>query len=234
MVTLVPEVVPAITASLYLPALYVAILVGFIGLTGIAIQKRDIHILILTDLVGLAMLIVVAAVGTDLAEALILPGLVVELAEIMAISEILISREMRKAENAVPKDRTITEKPSVFPLPLKLDMEIMETAPNFLALVMILYGAFLTGFTGGAVAGGGILFYMMCRKARGLPVFVIEGIGAVSGISWCLWIVGFVLLFLVPQYWLLGLFMAACGLVLKVASKLGLIGSILTEEFRRE
>ncbi|WP_297898459.1 EhaG family protein [Methanobrevibacter sp.] len=234
MVTLVPEVVPAITASLYLPALYVAILVGFIGLTGIAIQKRDIHILILTDLVGFAMLIVVAAVGTDLAEALILPGLVVELAEIMAISEILISREMRKAENAVPKDRTITEKPSVFPLPLKLDMEIMETAPNFLALVMILYGAFLTGFTGGAVAGGGILFYMMCRKARGLPVFVIEGIGAVSGISWCLWIVGFVLLFLVPQYWLLGLFMAACGLVLKVASKLGLIGSILTEEFRRE
>ena len=29
-------------------------------------------------------------------------------------------------------------------------------------------------------------------------------------------------------------FMAACGLVLKVASKLGLIGSILTEEYRRE
>lgn len=164
MVTLVPEVVPAITASLYLPALYVAIVIGFIGLTGIAIQKRDIHILILTDLVGLAMLIVVAAVGTDLAEALILPGLVVELAEIMAISEILISREMRKAENSVPKDRTITEKPSVFPLPLSLDMEIMKTAPNFIALVMILFGAFLTGFTGGAVAGGGILFYMMCKR----------------------------------------------------------------------
>ncbi|BBL61297.1 membrane protein [Methanobrevibacter arboriphilus] len=234
MVTLVPEVVPAITASLYLPALYVAIIVGFVGLTGIAIQKRDIHILILTDLVGLAMLIVVAAVGTDLAEALILPGLVVELAEIMAISEILISREMRKAENSVPKDRTITEKPSVFPLPLSLDMEIMKTAPNFIALVMILFGAFLTGFTGGAVAGGGILFYMMCKKARGLPVFVIEGVGAISGISWCLWIVGFVLFFLAPQYWLLSLFMAACGLVLKVASKLGLIGSILTEEYRRE
>ena len=53
--------------------------------------------LILTDIVGIAMLIFVAAVGTDLAESLILPGLVVELAEILAISEILMSREMRKS-----------------------------------------------------------------------------------------------------------------------------------------
>ncbi|RBQ23805.1 hypothetical protein ALNOE001_06940 [Candidatus Methanobinarius endosymbioticus] len=231
---LIPEVVPTITASLYLPAVYLAMIVGFLGLTGIAIQKKDIHILILTDLVGLAMLIMVAAVGTDLAEALVLPGLVVELAEIMAISEILISREMRKIENAEPIDRVIARKHSVFPFPLKLDMEIMTTAPNFIALVMILYGAFLTGFTGGAVAGGGILFYIFSRKARGLPVIVIDGIGAISGFSWCLWIIGFVLFFIAPQYWLLLLFMAACGLFLKVASKLGLIGAMMREEYKKE
>ena len=61
-------------------------------------KREEIHILILTDLVGLAMIFVVSAVGTDLAEALILPGLVVELAETLAISEILITREMRIIE----------------------------------------------------------------------------------------------------------------------------------------
>lgn len=39
------------------------------------------------------MIFVVSAVGTDLAESLILPGLVVELAETLAISEILLSRK---------------------------------------------------------------------------------------------------------------------------------------------
>lgn len=226
---LVPDFVPAITASLYIPAIYVAIIVAFIGLMGIAIEKRDIQILILTDIVGLGMLIIVAAVGTDLAEALILPGLVVELAEIMAISEILISREMRKIEA-----KNENNEKSIFPKPLNLDMEIMTTAPNFIALIMLGFGAFLTGFTGGAVAGGGILFYILSRKARGLPIAVIDGLGGISGIAWCLWIIGFVLFFVAPELWLLSLFMAACGLVLKVASKIGLIGTMMREEYKRE
>ena len=50
----------------------------------IAYQKMSLNALILTDIVGVGMLILVAAVGTDLAEAIILPGLVVELAEILA------------------------------------------------------------------------------------------------------------------------------------------------------
>ena len=221
---LVPSVVSPIVVSLFVPAIFTGLLVGIIGLMAISYQKNDLSALILTDIVGVGMLIMVAAVGTDLAESLILPGLVVDLAEILAMSEILMSREIRKKGKDV----------DLIPLPLKMDMEILTTAPTFLAIILIAYGAFLSGFTGGAVAGGGILFYMMCKKARGLPVFVIEGVGAISGISWCLWIVGFVLFFLAPQYWLLSLFMAACGLVLKVASKLGLIGSILTEEYRRE
>lgn len=227
---LVPDFVPAITASFYIPAIYTAIIVAFIGLMGIAIEKRDIQLLILTDIVGLGMLIIVAAVGTDLAEALILPGLVVELAEILAISEILISREMRKIEAKTGDDINT----SVLPVPLTLDMEIMTTAPNFIALVMLGFGAFLTGFTGGAVAGGGILLYILSRKSRGLPIAVIDGIGGISGIAWCLWIIGFALFFVTPELWLLSLFMAACGLVLKVASKIGLIGTMMREEYKRE
>ncbi|GAA5818289.1 MAG: energy-converting NiFe hydrogenase A subunit EhaG [Methanobrevibacter sp. CfCl-M3] len=221
---LVPEFVPEIFCSLYLPAIYTGFIVGFIGLIGIAINKNDIHVLILTDIVGLAMLVIVGAVGTDLAEALILPGLVVELAEIMAISEILISREMRKKGKNT----------SLLPMQLVFDMEIMTTAPNFLSLILIGYGIFLTGFTGGAVAGGGILLYILSRKARGLPILVINGLGAISGIAWCLWIVGFLLFFVNPDFWLLSLFLSACGLLLKVASKMGLIGTLMREEFKRE
>jgi energy-converting hydrogenase A subunit G len=221
---LVPEFVPAIFCSWYLPAIYAGFIVAFIGLIGIAINKSDIHVLILTDIAGLAMLIVVGAVGTDLAEALVLPGLVVELAEILAISEILLSREMRK------KGKTS----SLLPMPISLDMEIMTTAPNFLSLVLIGYGIFLTGFTGGAVAGGGILLYALSRKAQGLPVLVIEGIGAISGIAWCVWIIGFLLFFVKPEFWLLSLFLAACGLLLKVASKMGLIATLMREEFKRQ
>ena len=192
--SIVPQFVPAFYQSMYTTALYGGLIVAFIGLIGIAMEKRDIQVLILTDIVGLAMLIVVAAVGTDLSEALILPGLVVELAEIMAISEILISREMRKAD----KDTS------------------------------------LSGFTGGAVAGGGIVIYVLSRKARGLPIVVLDGVGAISGISWCLWIIGFLLFFLLPQYWLLSLFLAALGLLLKVASKIGLIGILMREEYGRK
>ena len=67
---LVPSHVPAEFISMYLPAIYAALIVGFIGSMAIALNRRDIHILILTDLIGLAMIIVVSAVGTDLAEAL--------------------------------------------------------------------------------------------------------------------------------------------------------------------
>ncbi len=229
---LVPQFVPQAFISMYLPAIYAGLIVGFIGTMAIAINKREIHILILTDLVGLAMIFVVSAVGTDLAEALILPGLVVELAETLAISEILLTREMRKIEQNPRRNLTVSS--SMFPQSFSLDMEIMTTAPNFIALVLIGYGIFLTGFTGGAVAGGGIVLYALSKKARGLPVLILDGIAGVSGIAWCLWIIGFLLFFVTPQYWLLSLFLAACGLLLKVASKVGLIGLLMREDIDKE
>ena len=202
--------VPQAFIGMYLPAIYAGLIVGFIGSMAIAMKREEIHILILTDIIGLAMIFVVSAVGTDLAEALILPGLVVELAETLAISEILITREMRKIEQD-PR-ANFKRSSSLFPQAFSLDMEIMTTAPNFIALILIAYGIFLTGFTGGAVAGGGIVLYALSKKARGLPVLILDGIAGVSGISWCLWIIGFLLFFVAPQYWILSLFLAACGL----------------------
>ena len=224
--------VPHQFISMYMPAIYAGLIVGFIGTMAIAMKRKELHILILTDIVGLAMIFVVSAVGTDLAEALILPGLVVELAETLAISEILITREMRKIEQN-PR-ANLTKHSSIFPHAFSLDMEIMTTAPNFIALVLIAYGIFLTGFTGGAVAGGGIVLYALSKKARGLPVLIVDGIAGVSGIAWCLWIIGFLLFFVTPQYWLLSLFLAACGLLLKVASKVGLIGLLMREDMDNE
>ncbi len=221
---LVPSLVPEFTVSLFLPALYVGLITGFIALLAISSQKNDLSALILTDLVGLSMLVIVASVGTDLAEALILPGLVVELAEIMAISEILMSREMRKTGKKVPS----------IPVPFNMNMEIMSTAPNFIAVILIAYGVFLSGFTGGAIAGGGVLFYAICKKSRGLPVAVWNGIAGVSGIAWTIWLAGFLIFFVAPQYWLLGLFMSSFGVLIKVASKMGLIGVMAREEFNRK
>ena len=223
----VPPYVPLEIVKMYLPVVYTGLIIGFFFLFAIAMEKRQIHILILTDIVGFAMILVVASVGTDLAESFILPGLVVELAEILAISEILISREMRKIQS------TNINK-NLAPLPMKYDMEILTTAPNFLTLVLLAYGVFLTGFTGGAIAGGGILLYVLSRKARGLPIVEIEGISGLSGIGWCMWLIALCLFFLLPQYWLLSLFLAAAGLLLKVATKMGIIGIFMREEYGKK
>jgi energy-converting hydrogenase A subunit G len=221
---LVPDVVSPIVVALYAPAIFVGIIVALIGLFGISVEKNDLQVLILTDIVGIAMLVFVSAVGTDLAESLILPGLVVELAEILAISEILMSREMRKSGKSV----------DLIPTPMHFDMEILQTAPVFIAIILVIYGAFLSGFTGGAIAGGGILFYVMSLTVRGVPSSLWEGIAGASGIAWCLWLMGFLILFVFPNYWLLGLFLAAFGIFIKVAFKAGLIGVMNREEFRKE
>jgi len=220
---LVPNVVSPVVVELYKPAIIVGLMAGFIGLIGIAFKKGDLTALILTDIVGLAMLTIVAAVATDLAEALVLPGLVVELAEILAISEILMSREMRKSDKKV----------ELIPLPFDLDMEILSTAPAFLAIILVAYGAFLSGFTGGAVAGVGILFFVISQTVRGVPSALWEGVAGISGMAWVVWLIGFIILFVTP-YWLLGLFMSAFGVLIKVASKAGLVGVLGREEFKRE
>ena len=93
----------------------------------------------------------------------------------------------------------------LIPTPLHFDMEVLQTAPVFIAIILIIYGAFLSGFTGGAIAGGGILFYVMCQTVRGVPSGVWEGVAGASGIAWCLWLAGFLILFVFPQCMALGI-----------------------------
>ena len=53
--------VPQAFIGMYLPAIYAGLIVGFIATMAIAMKREELHILILTDLVGLAMIFVVSA-----------------------------------------------------------------------------------------------------------------------------------------------------------------------------
>ncbi|WP_423792893.1 EhaG family protein [Methanocaldococcus indicus] len=192
----------------------VGFIVGILSLLAIGFQKNNLHALILTDLVECSLLVIIAALGTDLAEALILPGLVVSMAELLAISEVLIVRE--KVRGKKLEDFKIN-----------FELEILKTSPTFIAIILVVYGAILTGFTGGAVISTGLLYYFFAKRVLGENI--IErvrwvGICGYSGIAWCLWIVGFLGFFLFPKYWLVFLLFSGLGLVIKVCSKLGLLG----------
>ncbi|WP_456419632.1 EhaG family protein [Methanocaldococcus infernus] len=204
---------------MYSLTIFIGFVVGILSLLAISFQNDKLHSLILTDLVECAMLIIIAAVGTDLAEALILPGLVVGLAELLAVSEILL------VKTRIKKKKTKS-------LDICINMEVLRTAPKFLALVLIVYGSILTGFTGGALIATGLLFYAFSRRhicsLDNLYKFVWEGLSGLSGIAWACWIIGFLGFFLFPKYWLSFLLMAGIGLVIKVGSKMGLVG--LAEE----
>lgn len=100
-----------------------------------------------------------------------------------------------------------------------------------MAIILIVYGAILSGFTGGAVIATGLLFYALSQRVIGVEISeelktMWEGISGLSGIAWALWIFGFIGFFVFPDKWLLCLLMAGLGLVIKVGSKLGLIGYI--------
>ncbi|MGB8232396.1 MAG: DUF2105 family protein, partial [Methanobacterium sp.] len=60
MLVLVPAVVSPVVVAIYAPAIIVGIIVALIGLFGISVEKNDLQVLILTDIVGIAMLIIVA------------------------------------------------------------------------------------------------------------------------------------------------------------------------------
>jgi len=218
--------------ALYNPSILVAFIAGILSLFALSSQKSDLHVLLLTDLIECAMLVVIAAVGTDLAEALILPGLVVGMAELLAVSEILVMKK------SLPKNKPKKKLFEEFLLPLHLgvlrhevEMEILKTSPKFLALVLVVYGAILSGFTGGAIIASGLLYYALSQRALGREFdetikTLWEGISGLSGIAWALWIFGFIGLFINPDNYLVWLLLAGLGLVIKVGSKLGLIGYI--------
>ncbi|WP_292461195.1 EhaG family protein [Methanothermococcus sp.] len=228
-----------IVSYLFNKTVIVGFIIGILSLYAISRQKSDLHMLLLSDLVECAMLVVIAAVGTDLAEALILPGLVVGMAELLAVSEVLVLRnEIKYKKKSNEKSKLLEEfiaKETPPNINIKFGkMEVLYSSPKFVAFILVVYGALLTGFTGGAVMASGLLFYLLSLGATGNGISlnrlknIWESISGFSGIMWAFWILfGFIGFFLYPQKYLYFLLIAGCALALKVGSKLGLIGNIL-------
>ena len=182
-----------------------ALICVFIVFFSMMREKDALHRLLLTDAVEIIALAIIALVGTDLAEALILPGLVVGVAEILALAEIYIEKE------------GLVNAPKNLP-----EIEIMQSAPGILSAVMLIYGIILSGFTGGAVAGLGLLFYFMC-KGNTQRTEIIE---TISGYSWAVWVIAFITFMAAPQYWFFAVMLAGAGIFAKVAAKISIVGTM--------
>jgi len=187
--------------SVALGAAFAAAALAFYALVR---ETDDLHRLVITDLVEVIALAIIALVGTDLAEALILPGLVVGISELMALSEIY------RAKESLPPPRDM------------LRIEVMDSAPAILAGVLVIYGILLAGFAGGAVAGVGVIFYFMCRGHRE-RFLMLE---AASSYAWALWIAAFFIFMVLPGYWFFGVMVAGTAILLKVITKMSLVGTM--------
>ncbi|WP_292521364.1 DUF2105 family protein [Methanoculleus sp.] len=192
----------AATYSIGLVVVAIGLIVGF---AAIIREKDDLHRILLTDLAEVLALVVIALVATDLAEALILPGLVVGISELMAVSEVYIAKEGLKAPEGPP-----------------FHIEVMDSAPGILALILVAYGIVLSGFTGGAVAAVGAVFYFMCRG----HAEQFELIETVSGYAWAIWIAAFFVFMFLPAYWFFGVMMAGGAILIKVMAKMSLVGTM--------
>lgn len=188
--------------SFGLLAVFLAIVIGFWALVR---ERDDMHRILLTDLAEILALALIALVATDLAEALILPGLVVGISELLAISEVFLVREglVRQPER-------------------RLHIEVMDTAPAILALALVGYGILLSGFSGGAVAGIGVIFYFIC-KGHDERFAILE---TLSGYAWAMWIGAFFIFMILPQYWFFGVLIAGSAILLKVMGKMSLVGTM--------
>ena len=182
-----------------------AIVCIFISFYALMRETDDLHRLLLTDLIEVIALIAIALLGTDLAEALILPGLVVGVAELTAMSQIYTVKEK------------LVREPDSF-----LDIEIMHTAPAIIAVGMLIYGIILSGFTGGAVAGLGMLFYFVCRGTDEKT----EILETISGYAWVMWVIAFMIFMILPAYWFFALMLAGADILAKVAVKISILGTM--------
>lgn len=191
----------------YSYGLLVVLAGGVIAFLALATEGDDLHKLLLLGLVEIPSLGVIALLGTDLAEALILPGLTVGIAEQLALSQIYCTKE-KILQNPVKG--------------LNIEVIAKADAPLIISILLVGYGLILSGFTGGGVAGLGLVFFFMSRGYRE-DLNLLE---MASGISWALWIFAFFCFMFLPQYWFIALMCAAVGIVLKVTVKMSLVGTM--------
>ena len=191
---------------LYPAGITIAFIAIIIAFSAILRERDDIHKLIIIDLIEITGLVVIALLATDLAEALILPGLVVGVAEIMAVSELWLIKEGIRHKHAAQK----------------LDIEVMKTAPPIIGIILAAYGIFLTGFSGGLIAALGLMVFFL-GKNMNEEFAKIEN---AAGYAWALWVLAFLLFMLVPSQWFLAVMLAAVGIMLKVMAKMSLVGTM--------
>ena len=189
----------------YSIGLFVAFAAAGLAFYALMRETDGLHRLLLTDLIEVVTLAFIALIGTDLAEALILPGLVVGVSELIALSEIYRIKEGY-----------------TLPPGSGLQIEVMESAPGILAALLVIYGIVLSGFSGGAVAGLGVIFYFLCRDHSER----FELIETASGYSWVLWIVAFFVFMILPEYWFFAVMLAGSAILVKVMAKMSLIGTM--------
>ncbi len=194
----------------YSIGLLLVLISGVIGFVALALETDDLHRLLLLDLVEIPSLGIIALLGTDLAEALVLPGLTVGIAELLALSQIYITKEKLK-------DRPVRG--------LNIEVIRLADAPMVISGFLVVYGLLLSGFTGGGVAGLGLVFFFMSRGYKE-DLNMLE---MASGISWAVWIFAFFCFMFLPQYWFVALMCAAVGIVLKVTVKMSLVGTMWGE-----
>jgi energy-converting hydrogenase A subunit G len=191
----------------YSYGLLVVLTGGVFAFLALAVEGDGLHKLLLIDLVEILSLALIALLGTDLAEALILPGLTVGIAELLALSQIYCTKE-RIITNPVQG--------------LNIEVIAKSDAPLIISIILVLYGLILSGFTGGGVAGLGLVFFFMSRGYKE-DLNLLE---MASGISWAVWIFAFFVFMFLPQYWYVALMGAAVGIVLKVTVKMSLVGTM--------
>jgi energy-converting hydrogenase A subunit G len=186
-------------------ALLAAFAAAAIAFYALVKEIDDFHRLLITDLVEIVTLAFIALVGTDLAEALILPGLVVGIAELIALSEIY---RVKEGHTTPPREL--------------FRIEVLDSAPAILALIFVGYGIVLSGFPGGAVAGLGVIFYFLSKRQSER----FELIETASGYSWVMWILAFFTFMVLPQYWFFAVMLAGSAILLKVMAKMSLVGTM--------
>ncbi len=191
--------------------LFIVMAAAVIAFFALSKERDDLHKLLLLDLVEIAGLGAIALLGTDLAEALILPGLTVGIAELLALSQIYCTKE------------------GIREMPVRgLNIEVIAKAdaPLLISIFLVTYGIILSGFTGGAVAGLGLVVLFISRSYRE-DLNLLE---MASGLSWALWIFAFFVFMFLPQYWFVALMLAAIGILLKVTVKMSLVGTMWGEK----
>ncbi|MCX6691874.1 MAG: DUF2105 family protein [Methanoregula sp.] len=191
----------------YSYGLLVVLIAAAIAFIALAMETDDLHRFLLLDLIEIPSLAVIALLGTDLAEALVLPGLTVGIAEQLALSQIYCVKE-RISANPVHG--------------LNIEVIAKADAPLIISIFLVVYGLILSGFTGGGVAGLGLVFFFMSRGYKE-DLNLLE---MASGISWAVWIFAFFVFMFLPQYWYVALMCAAVGIVLKVTVKMSLVGTM--------